>query len=174
MIEGRRHTFGVSGLLYRRNLLFYDQETGSLWSQLLAEAVTGPLAGKKLKVLPAPDSSWGDWKTLHPDTRVPSFATGVQRDYRVDPYAAYPLSREPALLVAFGRSVKIYPFSELKKENSPLIDHVGGQEITITYDRVMQTARVEKQPPEIWAFVGFTDALKAFYPNAQIYRRQPR
>jgi uncharacterized protein DUF3179 len=171
MMDGRRLTFGVSGILYRRNLIFYDAETGSLWSQLLSEAVAGPLAGRKLKVLRADDSTWGAWKTLYSDTRVLSFATGVQRDYRADPYASYPLSRNPALLVAVSGAVKIYPFSELKKGSSPFVDHVGGMEITITYDRGMEIARIEKQPAGVSAFVAFFDDLKTFYPEAQIFRR---
>jgi uncharacterized protein DUF3179 len=174
MIDGRRLIFGVSGILYRGNLVFYDAETGSLWSQLLSEAVAGPRAGKRLKVLPAEDSTWGTWKALHPDTRVLSFATGVQRDYREDPYASYPLSRKPALLVEVGGAVKIYSFAELKKGSSPLVDHVGGMEITISYDRTMEIARVEKQPAGVSAFVAFFDDLKAFYPDAQIYRRTRR
>jgi Protein of unknown function (DUF3179) len=113
VIEGRRHTFGVSGLLYQRNLIFYDADTGSLWSQLLSQAVTGPLAGAKPKMLPAVNSTWGAWKRAHPDTLVLSFVTGYQRNYREDPYASYPLPGTPALLVLFGGSAKIYPFSEL-------------------------------------------------------------
>jgi uncharacterized protein DUF3179 len=171
MMDGRRLTFGVSGILYRRNLIFYDVETGSLWSQLLSKAVAGPLAGKKLKVLRAEDSTWSAWRALHPGTLVLSFATGVQRDYHGDPYASYPLSRNPALLVALGGSVKIYPYSELKKGDPRLLDHVGGQEITIIYDRVTQTAWVENQPTEVSVIVGYLDDLKAFYPHAQVYRR---
>jgi hypothetical protein len=174
MIDGRRLTFGVSGLLYRRNLILYDVETGSLWSQLLSEGVAGPLAGKKLKVLPAEDSTWGAWKTLYPATQVLSFATGSQRDYHEDPYSSYPLNRKPALLVAAGGAVKIYAFSELKRDYSPLIDNVGGKEITITYDREMEIAHVENQPAEVRAFVAFLDDLKDFYPRAQIYHRPHR
>jgi Protein of unknown function (DUF3179) len=174
VIDGRRLTFGVSGLLYRRNLVFYDAETGSLWSQLLSEAVSGPLAGTKLKIIPAVNSTWGDWEMAHPDTLVMSFATGYQRDYRADPYAAYPLPRRTALLVSFGGSVKIYPFSELKKSESPLVDRVGGQEIVINYDRTTQTARIERPPAGLTWFVGFLDDLKAFYAHAQIYRRPRR
>lgn len=166
--------FGVSGLLYRQNLVFYDAETGSLWSQLLSQAVTGPLAGTKLKILPAVNTTWGAWRTAHPNTLVLSFVTGYQRNYREDTYASYPLPRSPALLVAFGESVKIYPFSELKKSRSPLVDHIAGQEITIIYDRDTKTARIEKPPAGVTALVGFLYDLKAFYPHAQIYRRPRR
>ena len=57
MIEGRRYYFSVSGLLYKRNALFYDRETLSLWSQLLSQAVTGPMTGDRLAALPAVDTS---------------------------------------------------------------------------------------------------------------------
>lgn len=33
-IDGKARTFGVSGLLYRSDVLMYDRETESLWSQL--------------------------------------------------------------------------------------------------------------------------------------------
>jgi hypothetical protein len=174
MIEGKRHTFGVSGLLYQRNLLFYDVETGSLWSQLLSEAVTGALGGMRLRMLPAVNSTWGEWRTLHPNTLVLSFETGAHRDYNEDPYASYPLSRNPALLVAVGASVKIYPFSELKKGSSALVDDVGGRQITISYDRLTETARVENQSVEVNAFVAFLDDLKVFYRGAVVYRRPHR
>lgn len=123
-------------------------------------------------MLPAENSTWGAWRTLHPNTLVLSFETGAHRDYNEDPYASYPLSRNPALLVAVGASVKIYPFSELKKWSSLLIDDVGGRHITITYDGHTQIAHVENQPAEVRAVVGFLDDLKAFYPVAQIYRRR--
>ena len=38
-------TFGVSGLLYNSDVLLYDYRTGSLWSQLLSLAISGPLKG---------------------------------------------------------------------------------------------------------------------------------
>ena len=40
-IKGQKLTFGVSGLLYNSDVLFYDKQSESLWSQLLAKAVTG-------------------------------------------------------------------------------------------------------------------------------------
>jgi len=35
--------FGVSGLLYNSDVLLYDRNTESLWSQLMRKAVSGPL-----------------------------------------------------------------------------------------------------------------------------------
>jgi hypothetical protein len=151
VIEAQRHVFLVSGLLYRRNLLLYDRETESLWSQLLSQAVTGPLAGKSLNFLPAENTTWAAWRTAHPDTQVLSSTTGYQRDYRLDPYASYLFPRSPALLVMVGRTAKIYPFSELKKLKGPLTDRVGDQELRILYDRKSRTARIENQPQGVTA-----------------------
>ena len=174
MIEGQRHVFMVSGLLYQRNLLLYDRETESLWSQLVSQAVTGPLAGKSLTVLPAENTTWGAWRMFHPGTQALSSATGYNRDYGLDPYASYLFSRVPALLVMVGRNAKIYPFEELKKLRGSLTDHVGDQELKILYDRKKQTARMENQPATVIAFVAFIDDLKKFYPGAEIYHRPKR
>jgi hypothetical protein len=170
VVEGRRLTFGVSGLLYKRNALFYDHETMSLWSQLLSQAVTGPMAGSPLRVLPATNATWGEWKKAHPETSVLSFHTGYQREYTVDPYVSYPLARHPALWVSAGGSVRIYPFSELKKVGSPLADQVGGQDVTIVYDDTSRQAEVEAPGGNVSYFVAFLDNLKAFYPRAEVYK----
>ncbi len=160
----------MSGLLYKRNLLFFDRETDSLWSQLLSEAVTGPLAGTRLTILPAENTAWGAWRTAHPDTLVMSFVTGYSWDYKHDPYASYPLARRPALLVAAGGVVRIYPFSQLKKTRSPVADDLGGHRITIFFDRKSKTARAESDGLSVVTFfVSFLDDLKAFYPEAQIF-----
>jgi hypothetical protein len=174
VIEGQRHVFMVSGLLYQRNLLLYDRETESLWSQLLSQAVTGPLAGKSLTVLPAENTTWGAWRMVHPGTQVLSSATGYKRDYGLDPYASYLFPRSPALLVMVGQTAKIYPFQELKKLRGPLIDHVGDQELKILYDGKKQTAQMENQPANVIAFVAFINDLKTFYPGAEIYHRPNR
>ena len=164
----------VSGLLYQRNLLLYDRETESLWSQLFSEAVTGPLAGKSLTVLPAENTTWGAWRMVHPSTQVLSSATGYKRDYGLDPYACYLFPRSRALLVLVGRTAKIYPFQELKKLSGPLTDHVGDQELKILYDGKKQTVRMENQPANVIAVVAFINDLKTFYPGAEIYHRPNR
>jgi hypothetical protein len=175
VIEGRRYQFFVSGLLYKRNVLFYDRQTESLWSQLLSQAVTGPMTGARLAMLPAEDTTWEAWKAEHPEARVLSLVTGYDLDYGHDPYAAYPLDRSPALLVADGGAIHIYPFLELRKAGSPLTEEVGGERVTIVFDREAETARVEgNRATAVTWFVGFLDDLKNFYPEAKIYRAKRR
>jgi len=62
--------FGVSGALWRDDLVMYDDATGSLWSQLLATAIRGERTGEQLPLVAASLTTWGEWRGRHPDTGV--------------------------------------------------------------------------------------------------------
>jgi len=81
--EGTHHELGTSGFLYRSNKLMYDHKTESLWSTLQGEPVVGPLVGKGIRLQRhhVVTTTWGKWKSLHPDTTVLSLETGHNRDY---------------------------------------------------------------------------------------------
>ena len=85
--------FGVSGLLFKNNLVMYDRSPDgvveSLWPQMLAGARCGHAEGRTLTMVPALEIEWEDWLALHPDTRVLSGDTGFPRDYTQYPYGAY-------------------------------------------------------------------------------------
>jgi len=170
-VEGRQYTFGVSGLLYHRNLLFYDRQTNSLWSQLGGQCVAGELAGTSLALLPATQTTWSLWKEQHPGTLVLSFHTGYQRDYSRDPYSDWPLDRSLALVVKLGGTVKLYPFSELKKAGSPSTDEFNGERLTLFFDARSRTASAKGERGEILAsFVVFLADARAFYPHAPVFK----
>ena len=158
-------------MLYKRNLLLFDRETDSLWSQLLSEAVTGPLAGTRIELLPAANTTWEEWRDEHPSTLVLSFDTGYSRTYAADPYEGYPISRRPALFISTRGATKIYPFSELEGAPSPLVDEVAGRSVTILFDRRSRTATVgAADARQLKYFVSFLDDLKAFYPESEIFQ----
>lgn len=171
--EGKRHTFGVSGLLYKRNLLLYDRETDSLWSQLGGTAVTGDLAGTLLQLLPATQTTWARWKSEHPGTMVLSFNTGFRRDYSKDPYGDWQIDRRLAVVVQIKQSAKLYPFSELKKAGTSLADDIAGMKVTVLFDRHTQTVVVRGQNGELIPhFVAFLADARAFYPDAPTFKRR--
>jgi hypothetical protein len=143
-VDGRELTFGVSGLLY-------DRQTHSLWSQLLGQAISGPLKGKRLTMLPLTHTSWANWRKAQPATQVLSTNTGNVRPYRRDPYDGYERTEELLFPVQFraagfhpkervlgikldGRS-KAYPFLELDKTSGEFVDRIGDQALTIRYER---------------------------------------
>ena len=95
-VRGDPTTFGVSGLLYRDNLVMYDEATSSLWSQVRAQAIRGPMTGTRLSLSPSTLTTWGEWRSAHPDTRVllPPPISGtvvgkVARDVTKNPYGDY-------------------------------------------------------------------------------------
>ncbi len=96
VIDGQEVEFGTSGKLYNSNLLMYDRFTESYWSQALGIAVKGELSGYKLNLVPFDVITWGDWKTLHPDTMILTTDTGHVRSYATDPYGNY--YTEPRIL----------------------------------------------------------------------------
>ncbi len=82
-VGGRLVTLGTSGLLYRSNKLMFDNATKSLWSTLVGAPVVGPLVGRgfELEAYPVVTTTWGEWRTAHPNTKVLSIDTGFERDY---------------------------------------------------------------------------------------------
>lgn len=82
-------TFGVSGRLINSNLLMYDRGTGSLWPQITAQAIEGPLEGEQLAEKQLSWTTWDKWRTAYPDTKILTEDTGYQRRYGNDPYGSY-------------------------------------------------------------------------------------
>lgn len=62
--------FGVSGYLWKKDLVMYDERTDSLWSQIIATAIRGPLVGEKLTLVPSTLTTWSSWQQKNPDTDV--------------------------------------------------------------------------------------------------------
>ena len=118
-------TFGVSGLLYNSNLILYDRETDSNWSQMLNLCVNGELRGKEAKQIHVVETTWETWKKLYPQSMILSTETGFSRNYSIYPYGNYktsdsllfPVSREDNRLhkkervhgVIVGEKTKVYP-----------------------------------------------------------------
>jgi len=68
---GRRSlTLGVSGRLMKRNLVMWDPETNSLWSQMQGKGIYGPLKGKVLTLEPAVFVGLDTWRHMHKQTLV--------------------------------------------------------------------------------------------------------
>ncbi len=77
----------TSGLLSRSNKVMYDLLTASAFDTFTGEAVSGPLhgAGVRLEQSTVTVSTWGDWKSAHPETRIVAEDGGIGRTYDLDP-----------------------------------------------------------------------------------------
>lgn len=188
--EGADADFGVSGLLYNSDVLLYDRKTESLWSQILAEAISGERRGEQLRILPALHTTWGQWQAQHPDSVVLSRETGHRRNYEHDPYAGYadnpatffPVSASPddslhpkerVLGLRVGAQSKAYPFSYLKELGKrELADVVGGQQVTIHWDASAPTAwATDALGDQLAATDSFWFAWFAFFPETELMAR---
>ena len=187
-IGGRTRSFGVSGLLYRSDLLFYDRETESLWSQIRSEAVTGPSLGERLVLRRGRMLRWHEWRELHPDTNVLSPQTGHRRPYGRSPYGDYATSerlRFPAptdrryhpktptlgLRLANG-AARAYPAVEVVRAGGKAAERLAGRDVRVAYDPARETFSVEA-PPEVEVIEGYWFAWMAFHPESSVFTAAP-
>ncbi len=188
--DGRPHRFGVSGLLYNSDVLLYDRETESLWSQLGMEAVSGPLKGRRLELLPASLSSWQAWRTAHPRTQVLSRETGFRRDYGRSPYGDYAQDRRIWFPVAFrsqayhpkervlglvlGSRARAYPYSELDRAGGPVKERIAGRDLTVRYDPQAESAQAFAADGSLYPTVStYWFAWYAFHPDTEVFKAKP-
>jgi hypothetical protein len=84
--KGIKYDLGTSGFLYRSNKLMYDKKTQSLWNTIWGKPVVGPLVNKEIQLeyLSVVTTTWKEWKTRHPETKVLNLDTGFSRNYDED------------------------------------------------------------------------------------------
>lgn len=188
-LDGKRLSFGVSGLLYNSNLLLYDKQTESLWSQLLGKAITGPMKGSVLKGLPVVHTVWEAWKKVHPDTLVLSDKTGFERNYSYNPYSDYLSNavvmfrvnreshrfhpKEWVLGVEANGKYKAYPFTELAKADYLVRDTVAGKTLEIRLDPATRSAQAFTAGKLYPSQTVYWFAWFAFHPETDTYQAPP-
>ena len=180
--------FGVSGLLYNSDVLLYDRNTESLWSQILAQAVVGERLGEKLSIVPSRFIRWREWLRDYPKTLVLSRITGHNRDYSRDPYLGYdetPLvffpvankpddtlySKERVIGITLDGVAKAYPFSSLEKNDKEVFeDMVGDTKINVHWSKAGDSAWITDVDGNDLPIVdGFWFAWYAFHPDTLIF-----
>lgn len=186
-VGGKNLTFGVSGLLYNSALLLYDRQTESLWSQILAKAITGPMKGTKLETVQLTYTTWRDWLQRYPNTLALSTRTGFPRDYSKEPYAGYEQSgrlwfpvnframgyhpKERIIGIEINGKFKAYPFTELSKTSGEIKDSVNGKKLLIHFDSHNQTGTVfDETGKEQRSITTFWFAWYTFHSDTNVYR----
>ncbi len=146
-IGGDITTFGVSGKLYNTNLMPYDRDSDSYWSQIQLECVTGNRIGTKISTIPVIETTWASWQKAYPNSLVMNTETGFSRNYSNYPYGDYrtnhdniifPVTnldtrlpaKERVLTVVEGNNAKVYSI-ELFDENTVIEDNFSGKDLLI-------------------------------------------
>lgn len=152
--------FGVSGLLHNSNVLMYDRggRPESLWSQVKSEGISGPATEQALQSLPLELTTWQDWQSRYPRTKVLSPETGHRRDYNRNPYAGYfdqprlifparPTSdrlptKARVLGVWTGDAARAYPESAFSRQQNRVEERIGGKKVVIEFNPDVAGLRV--------------------------------
>ncbi len=185
---GSLRSFGVSGRLYNSNVLMYDHQSGSLWSQLGESAVTGEQTGTALETVPSVSTTWHQWLRMHPDTLVLSPDTGHRRDYLHDPYGGYGSSqalpvfargfsdvrlrpKDKVLGIVAGGVSRAYPLEQLRRHGDSLTETVGGRSITVgTYEGRDAGAYANWEEGPFRSVVAYWFAWTLFHPDTELWQ----
>ena len=160
-VDGRTLAFGSTGMLIEGNKVMFDEETESLWSQHRGVPIAGEhLAAddaRRLDVRPVTQTTWGAWRSRHPDTRALAWETGYDYDYEaydgnlgifrhywenesvVQPGVRTADDRLPEKTAVYGVTaddpgeVHVYPV-EAVTERWPVVDELDGRAVVVLRD----------------------------------------
>jgi hypothetical protein len=186
-VNGNETEFGVSGKLYNSDLIMYDRNEENYWQQATGEAIVGPASGRDefLEPVSTITTTWGKWKSKHPDTKVLSRETGFDRDYDVYPYDTYEedgeiyfsVQNSDARLhpkeVVYGIIVndqpKAYKLLSIEAKGS-FNDVVGGEGVQIDFNESgeIRFSNIDSGEEYI-PLRGFWFAWVAFYPKTELF-----
>jgi len=87
-IDNQVLTFSASGILYKDNLIFYDLETETLWSQMLFKGINGKFLNETVQTVNSIETVWGTIKNHFSKVKIfTGFydSTGNSSVKRIDP-----------------------------------------------------------------------------------------
>lgn len=191
LVQSERVEFGVSGLLWKSNLIMYDRKTESLWSQVLGEAIAGDLTGTVLPKLPSDQLLYGIWKKANPNGEILSqkFLRGFRRG---NPYAdthfdvsgtALSFAKPSDKRLPFGAHVfgitvngkaKAYNLESVKIAGK-VSDVFEGKTIELRHNKDLDVVRIFEILPDgsekrINPLSGFWFSWAEAYPDTELYK----
>jgi hypothetical protein len=179
----------VSGLLHESNLVMYDRQTESLWSQSRGLALVGEYAGTELDLVSAQFMTVGEVKELAPDAMILSEDTGHSRDYRRNPYAGYeesqqliaPVTRQDARFpmkdIMYVFRIPEGPAVAIPRDGLPsgsFATELAGSDVSLEYDGVRISASVDGAEAPVYLEMWFSfvtqhgENAEVWQPGARI------
>lgn len=141
-MEAADPTYGTSGLLYNSNLVMYDRDTSSLWSQMLEQSINGPQLLTVPERAQVVETTWETWSRMYPETILMTTETGFSRPYGTYPYGSFrtdqsllfPVDnandrrlhpKERVLGINVGEHSKVFPISRFGTGVNLVTDRIG-------------------------------------------------
>jgi hypothetical protein len=189
-LAGKLYEFGVSGMVYQSNMLFFDRTDQALWSQMTSTAISGPNAGRTLRHIDGWElTTFAAWRESHPDSTVVDIPTGHDHPYRSDPHRAYfetetldpryqDLPADPRLRnkarvigVRYGGEARAYPVDALKAAGrAAILDRIGGEPVELAVDPATGAVRIVRVPEAALVIHTLWFAWVARFPETGIYQ----
>ncbi len=175
-VGGRTLLFENSGALWRDTLVLRDQATGTYWSAATGAALWGPLAGERLRAVPAALARAADWEWVFPDSLYLDLAKSTSVPlplllYGVSPWQGVSGERtqdrrhepkEEVFVLAAEDEAIAFTAGEIEKAGR-FEARLADRTVSIEWDRELQTPRayetgVERREraiiPMYWFAVG--------------------
>lgn len=124
-VNGKIHTFGVSGKRRNSDLVMWDHETQSWWQKFIGETILGAAAGMRLTPVPAQLESLARFRDRAPDGQVM-----VPADVMTQPDGTTPYSGMDTLWETQSKTMLLERYDyDLLADMSPLtrVVVVGGK-----------------------------------------------
>jgi hypothetical protein len=168
-----RLTFHLSGI-NNQNFIMRDEETGTYWQQINGLAISGPLKGRQLTLVPSDELNFVTWRSEQPQGTVLNdigkYVSGYARkdwDVRmksrptVIQFAEHGMKARDLMLgiQAFGAS-RAFLYDEVIKQKL-VKDHVGEEPVLLVTGEDNQSVRV------------FRDRIPGVGPAPDFYRLTP-
>ena len=161
-IEGLRLKFHLAGI-NNQNFLMRDEETGTYWQQISGAAISGPLAGRHLTLVPSDELTFALWKGEKPggtvlDDLAPFVSRYAPKDWDVRMRQAptvlsYPengiAQRDLMLGIEASGASRAFPYDSVLKDKL-IEDHVGPEPVILVVGPDDQSVRVfERRIPGV-------------------------
>ncbi len=152
-MDGLKLAFHLAGI-NNQNFLMRDEQTGSYWQQISGLAVSGPLTGKQLKLIPSDELSLALWKKEQPRGTVlkdvatytaeyakPDWDIEMKKAPTVLSYARPGLAPRDLMLGihAFG-ATRAFPYDDVVKQKL-VLDRVGSEPVLLVLGPDNQSVR---------------------------------
>ncbi len=159
-VNGVTLTFHLAGI-NNQNFLMRDEETGSYWQQASGVALSGPLAGQALTLIPIDHLTFQQWKAEQPGGTVLKDVARNVADYAPKPWEeaiVKDTAREPVLGISVGGLDRAY--SEAQVLDAKLLaDRVGSMAVILVVGPDGKSIRAFRVDPGIEFFRTETEGI---------------
>lgn len=141
-VNGKVLHFYLAGI-NNQNFLMRDKETGTWWQQITGKAISGPMKGAFLELVPSDELTYGEWKAEITGGKVLARVPKYNKEY--DPNWEPDVAKLPVVISFPGTELKsrdvvvgltldgvprAYPWDSLVKQ-SPVVDRVHGTPLLV-------------------------------------------